>query len=182
MGVELELENYKYEGKIYLGAVDHIRLFESEKKRANSPLWYLEVDGSGALEFVSQDFLTTEAAMFSQCISEMNILMEDIVNKVSIDSSQLAAPQINTWQLLYFKGDKIKGIGKFVHKSPHGDSIIGSIPIKIERTPFPYVLPQATFQFPLSHMSNFVEYMAVSHERLKNAFDATKIYENNHQG
>jgi len=96
MGVELELQTYMYQiPASNSGFIDHICLFESEKKKDNSPHWYLEVDGSGSLEFVSNNFfLPTEAETFSTCLSEMNSVMKNLIDSASKN---------NLWKLIYHK-------------------------------------------------------------------------------
>jgi hypothetical protein len=106
----------------------------------------------------------------------MNILMQTLVNKIPEDSWQLTPWKTDSWKLILKEGIKINDMSEFVHKTANGKPIKGPIIIGISGTPFPYVQPQATFQFPLSHMSNFLEYMVVVHKRLKKALDATKNF------
>ena len=113
MGIELELQTYQYIPPDLEHFIDHIRLFESTNlhKNDNSPYWYLEVDGSRQLEFVSHDFtLPDEDTTLSKCVLEMNFVMQHLLQLAGPNQKQKKEEE-ELWAFSIKPGEKIDGIG-----------------------------------------------------------------------
>lgn len=178
MGIELELQDIRWD----MGSdiTSHLRIFESSKKvlgMLDKPQWYLEVDGSGNIEFVSHHFYLP--SIFSplnehplyQSIGEMHMLMAHILKKSTLKKkSHLFIFEASKNKS--YKHEKIQEIGTWTIKIPNSDLssytsdpsqqkiriLIKNIECKVR--------PQATFELPFSLISKFSSYMANKHPRL----------------
>jgi hypothetical protein len=176
MGIELELQEITYVNEADVVLLDHIRLFESESRgEGGVPDWYLEVDGTGNLEFVTRPFLLTNASerdcllRSTEGIHQLStIILEHSRNPASLDDS---------YTFVIEKGTNLAGLGRWVL----GWNDKNLLPEEIERLrkqknitisiddPTFKVRPQATFEFPYSLMPHFARYMAADHPKLSNA-------------
>lgn len=191
MGIELELQGITYENASGAVLMDHIRLFESEKKdlkvdskTKGAPNWYLEVDGSGNIEFVSRPMdLTTEKDLLVGSLKEMCILMKFLLLKAVLIKDPNGPYFLFTLGLKEENNfNKLDEIGTFIHLKPLQkggyENIKTNIQIKISE-PLCFVKPQATFQIPLSKAQNFVHYMAICHKHLSATIkEINKVFNN----
>ena len=163
MGIELEQQGVTYIKPEAVVLQDHIRLFESLEKIDDRPIWYLEVDGSGNLEFVTDPIATENAECEGRILSiiqQMRSLLDWCLNQahpgqygfsLSIPQSQFSS--------------HIETIGTWVHKSADGETLANDISIIIQN-PTWRVRPQITFQLPLPLIPSFIVHMAYEHGSL----------------
>ncbi|MBY0282143.1 MAG: hypothetical protein K2W94_08345 [Alphaproteobacteria bacterium] len=176
MGIELELQEITYVNEAEVVLQDHIRLFESESRgEGGIPDWYLEVDGTGNLEFVTRPFLLSEASerdcllRSTDGIHQLSAyILERSRNPISLDGS---------YTFVIEKGTTLAGLGQWIL----GWDDKNLLPQEVERLrkqknitisiddPTFKVRPQATFEFPYSLMPNFAHYMAAKHSKLSSA-------------
>lgn len=175
MGIELELQDITFVNEANIVLLDHIRLFESEfRGEGGVPDWYLEVDGTGNLEFVTRPFLLNEPSendCLNRSLEGIHQLSEFIL-KSSVDPTLLDKP----YSFSIPKDTDIGGLGRWVLKwnsknlLPKEEGRLKrqrDIKIAINDPTFK-VRPQATFEFSYELMPNFAHYMATKHPKLLN--------------
>ncbi|GEM_PF-5270500 len=164
MGLELELQGVIYQKPDTIALQDHVRLFESNQKLSGTekPLWYLEVDGSGNLEFVTEPFIVDGGceAHILEVIGQMQYLLRFCLDAAAPSDTGLSF-RIPQTEFSHNMG----GVGKWVHKSPTGGNITKDIIVHIQN-PTWRVRPQITFQIPLELILPFTLHMAYEHNSL----------------
>jgi len=165
MGLELELQGVVYQKPDTIALQDHVRLFESNKKFTGTekPLWYLEVDGAGNLEFVTESFILNggcEAEIFS-IINEMRQLLRWCLDHTVPSPEGFFSFKVEQGAL----NVDLMGVGKWVHKSPVGEPLPYDIEVNVQN-PTWRIRPQITFQLPLDLIPAFILHMAYDHSSL----------------
>lgn len=181
IGIELELQGIEYDD-LETVAPDHLRLFESAQKTdGRNPDWYLEVDGTGNLEFVSNSFLIKnenfKSSILYSSIQQMHKLLEFILTSSNIKRHQEENSKIEKVYGVFEikKGTPFQDIGQWMLSPGEGyaspkemEALQTKKDIKIIiKDPTCRVRPQATFEFPLDLVKQFTAYMAKGHPKLK---------------
>lgn len=179
IGIELELQKTEYQPPqtiIKTGLVDHIRLFESKDQIDEKPVWYLEADGSGALEFVTSPIPLDKKNLLVIAFKQINKLMKEIIEN-SFPSDDL------DFKKFTIESNEENALGTWVHKVPklgrqkvtEWEELKDNIEICL-KDPTLTVRPQITFEIPANFIGIFTRYMSHKHLPLfKAASDVEKV-------
>ncbi len=179
MGIELELQGIEYDD-LETVTPDHLRLFQGKD-------WYLEVDGSGNLEFVSEPFfLEAESSLkmspLFKPIQQMHRLLAYIIGTSKEEKFYDADSQKEKIHFVFEekKGKSFEDMGEWVLSPGKNNASLKEIEAIKKKTDIKLIIkdltcrvrPQATFELPLHLIPQFTSYMANKHpklNRIKNA-------------
>lgn len=175
MGVELELQGIEYDD-LETVTPDHLRLFQGKG-------WYLEVDGSGNLEFVSDPFPLKEGTDLKksplyESVQQMHKLLAHIISK---SKEEIFEDENSRKKKVHFifqekKNTEFEDIGTWVLEPGKNNASLKETEAVKKKTDIKIIIkdltcrvrPQATFEFPLHLVPQFTSYMATKHPKLTN--------------